>query len=268
MKDFLISNIKFSIKNENILVKQFNEWEKFIITDSNSPDINLKIKQCLKFSNDLSFFDFYNESRVKIFYQKNLLITDFDYRNAELIILDNDISNISALANVVFLSYSSLHRTILIHASLVEYNGVGILFIGPSGIGKTTQAELWNKYRNALIINGDMVYVQYCDGQFYGFGSPWHGSSPYCLNRKVPLMGIVALEQGDNNQIQLLNNSQRVSYALKSTFLPSWFPEGYDATFNTMSDLFEKIPVYLLKCRADEEAVSLVEKTIIKNETY
>lgn len=53
MKNFLISNIKFSIKNENLLIKRFNEWKKFIIMDSNNPDINLEIKQCLKYSNNL-----------------------------------------------------------------------------------------------------------------------------------------------------------------------------------------------------------------------
>ncbi|WP_370839368.1 hypothetical protein [Intestinibacter bartlettii] len=31
----------------------------------------------------------------------------------------------------------------------------GILFSAPSGTGKSTQADLWEKYENAEIINGD-----------------------------------------------------------------------------------------------------------------
>ena len=46
---------------------------------------------------------------------------------------------------------------IQIHSSLIRSHGEGLMFIGPSGIGKTTQAELWHAYRNADIINGDMV---------------------------------------------------------------------------------------------------------------
>lgn len=262
MKRYKIANCVIEIDKNDCLSNKFNKFE---CNEKENLSVNIQYKN--NFFYGLRKVEIDNEMQY-LYISDCIIGIDKNKKFSIIQCFDKNELIINDALNVVLYSFLSMYNTILLHASLIDYNGIGILFIGPSGIGKTTQAELWNKYRNALIINGDMVYVQYCDGQFYGFGSPWHGSSPYCLNRKVPLMGIVALEQGDNNQIQLLNNSQRVSHALKSTFLPSWFPEGYDATFNTMSDLFEKIPVYLLKCRADEEAVSLVEKTIIKNETY
>ena len=65
------------------------------------------------------------------------------------------------------------------------------MFLGPSGIGKTTQAELWHTYRDAVIINGDIVFVQETEGNFLGWGTPWHGSSPYCENASVPVDALI-----------------------------------------------------------------------------
>ena len=42
-----------------------------------------------------------------------------------------------------------------LHASLVEKDGFGVIFLGPSGMGKSTQAKLWEKYLDADFIIGD-----------------------------------------------------------------------------------------------------------------
>ena len=60
----------------------------------------------------------------------------------------------------MFYAQAVKQNMILLHSSLIDWKGRGLMFLGPSGIGKTTQAELWNQYRDALIINGDAVFVQ------------------------------------------------------------------------------------------------------------
>lgn len=72
----------------------------------------------------------------------------------------------------VFYAHAVKNNMIQLHSSLISYQGNGILFLGPSGIGKTTQAELWSKYRDALIINGDIVFVQETPDAFLGWGTP------------------------------------------------------------------------------------------------
>ena len=155
---------------------------------------------------------------------------------------------------------------IQIHSSLVEYKGKGIMFLGPSGIGKTTQAELWNKYLDALIINGDMVFVEDKGNEFIGWGTPWCGSSPYCENRSVPVLGLVVLKQGNENSIRKLDGFEKVSEVSNNIIYPMWLENGMDLCLDTLDHLLRNVPVYELTNKADKESVELVKQVIFIDE--
>ena len=149
-----------------------------------------------------------------------------------------------------------------IHCSTIDVDGRGALFLGPSGIGKTTQAELWNKYRGAKIINGDIGFVQETQDGFLAWGTPWHGSSPYCENTSVPLHAMVILKQAPENTIRRLDGFEKVREAADSVFYPTWLENGMELCLDVLNHLLDRIPVYELSCRPDEEAVRLTETTI------
>ncbi len=136
------------------------------------------------------------------------------------------------------------------------------MFLGPSGIGKTTQAELWNQYRDALIINGDVVFVQETPEAFLGWGTPWHGSSPYCENTNVPVCAMIVLKQAPENSIRELMGFEKVTAVSNSVFYPRWLENGMELCLETLDHLLTKLPVYELSCRPDEDAVKLTEATI------
>lgn len=155
----------------------------------------------------------------------------------------------------------SYYSAILVHSSLINIGGNGIVFIGPSGIGKTTQAQLWNKFKNAEIINGDKAFVRVVDGSVYAYGLPWKGSSPYSLNRRVELKAIVVLSQSDNNTIVELEDDS-LEGLVPHVFFPHWDKTCLDKSLETLSEIIKNVPIYSLKCRPDEEAVQLVYKTV------
>ena len=144
---------------------------------------------------------------------------------------------------------------------MVDYNGNGVLFIGPSGIGKTTQAQLWNKFKCADIINGDKAFIRVIDGCVYAYGLPWKGSSPYSLNRRVELKAIVVLSRSDNNTIVELEDDS-LEGLVPHVFFPHWDKTCLDKSLETLSEIIKNVPIYSLKCRPDEEAVQLVYKTV------
>ena len=153
-------------------------------------------------------------------------------------------------------------NTLLLHASYVDYNGNGIVFTGPSGIGKTTQAELWEKYRDAKIINGDKVFIRYVDDKFFAYGSPWKGSSQYGLNHKSELKGIVVLLQSEKNCIRKLNDIEATQLFLPHVFMPRWSEKCMHYLLSSLNLLLEKIPIWLLECNLEEDAINITENAI------
>ncbi len=167
---------------------------------------------------------------------------------------------------VISAVYSRLcsENVMLLHASYVDVNGYGIVFIGPSGIGKTTQAQLWEKYRGAKIVNGDKVFVRKIDDGVYAYGTPWKGSSPYDLNEKSPLKGIVILQQSKENNIRRLSPTDAAQLFLPHVFMPNWDEQCMCQLLETFEKTIKKVPLYLLECKPDEESVVITEKIIFE----
>lgn len=197
-------------------------------------------------------------------YNSEVMFTDKDWKHVWILppIHQEDASIFLIQA---FYTHAVQRHMIQVHSSLIDYKGRGIMFLGPSGIGKTTQAERWNEYRGAVIINGDMVFVQETEDQFLGWGTPWHGSSPYCENASVPLEALVILKQSRENRIRRLEGFEMVAEVSNSVFYPTWLENGMDLCLETLDHLLTHVPVYLLENRADEEAVALLEQTLDQN---
>lgn len=169
---------------------------------------------------------------------------------------------LSELFMVGFYSYMSLQNTLLLHASVVEHKGKSIVFTASSGVGKTTQAELWAKYKGAVILNGDKVFLKREDDGIHAWGSPWRGSSPYGENASAPLRAIVALEQAEENSIRKLEGLEVLEYVVPHVFFPAWDERCEQAVLTFLDQVLEETEVYLLKCRPDEGAVELLASTL------
>lgn len=154
-----------------------------------------------------------------------------------------------------FYSRLALEGCLLVHASCVSYQGEGLVFTAPSGTGKTTQAELWNQWKGAEILNGDKVILECRNGRCFAWGSPWKGSSPYGLNKSVPLRAVVVLAQGRENVIRRLEGAESVSLFYPHIFWPSWDGECAVGAMETLDVLMNQVPVYHLSCLPDRSAV-------------
>ncbi len=163
-----------------------------------------------------------------------------------------------------FYTYMAGRGGILMHASLVEHMGSCIAFTADSGVGKTTQARLWEQYMDAAILNGDKAYVQTLEseGKILAWGSPWKGSSPYAVNRCAPLKAIIVLEQAKSNAIRRLEPGEAVTKTLRHIFYPSWCEERTRSMLDSADRLLADVPVYLLSCLPDEEAVKITKKAV------
>lgn len=161
----------------------------------------------------------------------------------------------------------AMQRTIAIHASVITCNGKAVLFLGESGTGKSTHTRIWCEYiSGAVLLNDDSPVVRITEGYPLVSGSPWSGKTPCYKNEAYPLIALVRLKQAPYNRISELS----VLRALGAVY-PSCPPELMgdvelsDAICMTISDVLQRVPVYILECLPDPDAAGLVYQTIFRS---
>ncbi len=257
MKKWKIATIKI----ESNVLNTAKAWEKFRNKKDVWSDITIYIPQ--KSLDNYSIEEYEIPfSAVKCFrHEQDVMYTTSNWKYIQILPLYNQ-GSYNVFTNQIFYTHAVQRRMIQIHSSMIDYQGKGLLFLGPSGIGKTTMGELWNKYRNALIINGDMNFVQETEECFLGWGTPWHGSSPYCENANVPVCALIVLKQAQENSIRRLEGFEKVQLVSNNIIYPTWLENGMELCLETLDHLLSSLLVYELSCRPDEDAVRLTEKTI------
>lgn len=191
----------------------------------------------------------------------SIMLTDTSYKHASVYLV-NDKSTLEIFAAYFFYTHAVRRQMVQLHCATIEDQGRGILFLGPSGIGKTTQAERWAEFRGSSIINGDVGFVQRTEREYIAWGTPWHGSSPYCLNTSVPVKALVVLKQAQENKLRELTGFEKVAEVSGSVFYPTWLEDGMDLCTDTLNHLLTDLPVYRLDNRADREAVELLAREL------
>lgn len=257
-----ISEIKLGIFSKEDNKNPF--WEKFKVKAPGNSHFIIEFKEnCLEeYGLELYSCDLNKNNIIRC--RTDIMLTNISWTVAYILPL-NDPTNFNALSNQIFYTHAVQRHMIQIHSSMIDYQGTGLLFLGPSGIGKTTMAELWNQYRDALIINGDMNFVQETEDCFLGWGTPWHGSSPYCENTNVPIHALIVLKQSPENSIRELKDFEKVQLVSNNIIYPTWLENGMELCLETLDHLLTRIPVYELSCRPDEDAVRLTEETLFGN---
>lgn len=193
------------------------------------------------------------------------LVSSADYREGRLITtgkytklaIDNALMVMYALA-------TADKGTVLFHAAIVSYEGKGYMFLGPSGTGKSTHANLWLSHiQGTALVNDDNPVVRIDeDGQAWVYGSPWSGKTPCYRNVSHPLGGIVVLSQAPYNKIHRLGGIQAYASLVGSISGKRWDQRIADGLHTTENTLASNVPVWHLECLPDEEAARLCNKTV------
>lgn len=157
--------------------------------------------------------------------------------------------------------------SLLLHASFIRWNGIGILFSAPCGTGKSTQAALWEQFLGADTLNGDRAAIRFADGKWTAWGLPYAGTSGIYRNESAPLRAIVTLSQGPENVISPLTPMQAVRRLLPELNMRRWDADAVNHVMDLLTVLVQQIPIYHLSCRPDQDAVLLLRDTLEKERT-
>ncbi len=153
---------------------------------------------------------------------------------------------------------------LFMHASYIEHDNKAILFSGQCGVGKSTQAALWQKHRSAKIINGDKAGILVTEDAVYAQGLPFCGTSGICNNVTLPLGAIVLLEQGERNEAGRISGTQALLGVIENIYLDFLAPYEQQMCIDLLIKLLGAVPVYRLTCTPDEAAVKALENAFRK----
>ena len=144
---------------------------------------------------------------------------------------------------------------LLMHGVLLNCSGSGILITAPSGVGKTTRANLWTSaIPHTHVVNGDKPLISLGDS-IMAYGTPWNGKENMGRNECVPLRAICLLQRGTGSQIRRVEPKEVLSSMLRQVYL-STDPGMQIRALSLLNLLCKKVPVYLMEC--DKETGSTI----------
>lgn len=153
-------------------------------------------------------------------------------------------------------------NAVVLHASMIEKNGKVILFTAPCGTGKSTQAALWEKYADAVVVNGDKALVKCENGEIMAGGLPFSGSSDICKNISAPLTAIVCLGQAKENIIRKMSETEAFISLLQGNYRSAMRKNASEKSLDILSEISRNVAVYKFVCLPDRSAVEFLEKEL------
>lgn len=275
LKILIISEVPLMFQQEHqIFLRGFDEPEdiRYLIRMSKARESSRDTNSC------------YTGMTYKVYNTHNGYVRVFDLVDEKLVlhqdvqkktqfIIDIEAEETDFLRKLEIEYYLALEVPFLfyhafwLHASLVKWKEKGVVFTAPSGTGKSTQAELWQRHLGAEVLNGDRTLLRFHDGQWRGHGSIYAGSSHIFSNDSTEVHMLIILEQGEKNTLTRLKPAEAFSEIYRGILTNPWDAEFTNAAIGEIMDLLVSIPVYRFQCRPDRDAVEVVRRELERLES-
>jgi len=158
-------------------------------------------------------------------------------------------------------------KAIELHScGIVRADGVGNLFVGHSGAGKSTTTRLWTEREDVEVLSDDRIILRrekdnatpasHCKLRMYG--TPWHGEAMYASPNSAPLAKIFILEHGRGNVLTRLSRSRAVAELFARSFVPFHRHEYVASSLEFLQEVVEAVPCYRYAFEPDQAAVERI----------
>lgn len=145
-----------------------------------------------------------------------------------------------------------------VHALGVKEGSNSFLFIGESGAGKSTMAELWKNRKTATILSDDRIILK-TDGQSVTqWGTPWHGDARISTSDYATVDKIFLLKQAPKNGIKLLHPADAAVKMYVRCFPPFWHKKANINILELINTIVTTVPCYELSFRPDSSIIDFI----------
>lgn len=172
-------------------------------------------------------------------------------------------------------------RAVELHASgIVGADGVGNLFVGHSGAGKSTTTRLWTAREDVTVLSDDRIILRAenspmgfvssdrnsiphagdvgGNGRIQMYGTPWHGEAMFASPESAPLAAVFILEHGSGNNLTELSPSEAVAELFARSFVPFHRHEYVDSALRFLQEVVSRVPCYRYAFEPNPAAVEAI----------
>ncbi len=151
----------------------------------------------------------------------------------------------------------------LIHGALVSYNGRGIIFSAPRGVGKTTHVKNWLEAfgKDAEIINGDKPLIKKQGDRYIAYGTPWRGKELLGRDGCVEISAVCFLERGKQSVAARIRPSEAALRMAGQSIYPD-DETVYDAYSQDIADFLSAVPSFAAAVTIGVESATAVRNAI------
>ncbi len=167
---------------------------------------------------------------------------------------------------LLMINYLAQSRGVVLHSCGIKSGENGLLFVGESGAGKSTLTRLWNQAGDVEILSDDRTVVRKKDGDYWMYGTPWHGEAKFGLPLSVKLDRIYFIQHGAANSARTIKGAEPVQNLLTCSFPPYWDAEGMEFTIDLFSDLTATVPCYELFVKPDLDIIDFLRRNKVEDE--
>ena len=153
------------------------------------------------------------------------------------------------------------YGVLLMHGSALCMDGQAIVFVAPSGTGKSTHARLWREAfgDRVWMINDDKPMLRITEEGIVVWGTPWDGKHHLSRNAGAPLRAVVWLTRDETNHIEPLPKADAFPLLMRQCYA-SKRPDVMARILAMEKTLLDAADFYALGCTMDPEAALVARK--------
>jgi hypothetical protein len=194
-----------------------------------------------------------------------IAILDSNFKSGDIYYSNNSVQNHNSanpleypFGELLMINLLSQGKGVLAHSCGIDNNGKGMLFAGESGAGKSTLSNLWKGKKDVTILSDDRTIVRKIDGQFWIYGTPWHGDAKVSSPGRAPLEKIFFLKHAEKSEIKKMSLIDATSRIVVCSFPTFWDKKGMEFTLGFIDELVTEVPCYELGFVPDKTAIDFV----------
>lgn len=150
---------------------------------------------------------------------------------------------------------------ILVHSSGVIYKGMGFIFVGSSGSGKSTTARLSEDF---TVLNDEICLITKKGGEYFLSYTPFNGLYYGKKNGSAPLAAVILLAHGKSNRFVEISRPDAVKTLAKEIapaigLTDKLYTGQFAELLDYSSDIMDSVPVKKMEFLPDKSFWQLID---------